>query len=265
MTHQCTPQHVQQFLQALRALLDALPSKGMPELGDIDKKRREELRADIGVAIQRLSRLSTELDPTQLPPHVLDPADPLVLGRLIAQTLLEQPRHLLKDIPAFYGSGVYALYYTGDSPIYKPAAHTQTPLYVGKADPAAERAVTTQDQGTRLWRRLDDHRRSIDAAQNLQLADFECRYLVVKSAWQNTAETYLIERFRPIWNNETGICYGFGKHGDSADTRRNTRSPWDTLHPGRKWALGSNNVPYEKGVGEIADRIAEHFRTYPPE
>ena len=53
---------------------------------------------------------------------------------------------------------------------------------------------------------------------------------------QNGAENYLIDLFKPIWNSEIGICYGFGKHGDDPGTRKNLRSPWDSLHPGRDWA-----------------------------
>jgi hypothetical protein len=88
--------------------------------------------------------------------------------------------------------------------------------------------------------------------------------LVVKSAWQETAEDYLIAMFKPIWNNEMGVCYGFGKHGDAAKTRANRRSPWDTLHPGRKWATTSDNVPNEKSVTQILAEIAGHFAKFPP-
>ena len=101
-------------------------------------------------------------------------------------------------------------------------------------------------------------------AQNLNVADFECRYLVVKSAWQNTAETYLINGFMPVWNDEVGICFGIGKHGDSAATRKNTRSPWDTLHPGRKWAGTDNNTPNPMSSDEIKTQIANHYLNHPP-
>jgi Eco29kI restriction endonuclease len=60
--------------------------------------------------------------------------------------------------------------------------------------------------------------------------------LVVQSGYETAAEDYLIELFRPIWNAETNLVYGLGKHGDAATTRANKRSPWDTLHPGRAWA-----------------------------
>jgi hypothetical protein len=135
---------------------------------------------------------------------------------------------------------------------------------VGKADPAHSQAKTPTQQGIRLWTRLNDHKRSVTPAENLNVSDFECRYLVVRSAWQGTAEIYLIRRFMPIWNNEVRICYGFGKHGDDPGTRANTRSPWDTLHPGRKWALKPGNVAYPLSVKQIKNQIADHYKKYQP-
>jgi hypothetical protein len=125
-------------------------------------------------------------------------------------------------------------------------------------------AQTVQQQGDGLSARLSEHKKSIGAVTNIRLADFDCRFLVVKSAWQETAEDYLISMFSPIWNNEMRICYGFGKHGDAAKTRANRRSPWDTLHPGRKWATTSDNVPNVKSVNQIMAEIAEHFVKFPP-
>jgi hypothetical protein len=60
------------------------------------------------------------------------------------------------------------------------------------------------------------------------------------------------------------VCYGFGKHGDSAGTRKNERSPWDTLHPGRPWAKGDTNTPNKRTVAQIRADIAEHYKKYPP-
>jgi hypothetical protein len=74
----------------------------------------------------------------------------------------------------------------------------------------------------------------------------------------------LINGFHPIWNDEVGICFGIGKHGDSADTRRNTRSPWDTLHPGRKWAWTPNNTPNPMTVVDIKHAIAQHYVKHAP-
>lgn len=252
----------QRVLSALRDLLNAIPVETIDPTSI--KSRRSKLRQEIERAIERLQSLLTALDPVRMPEYVLDPSDPAIVGRLIADTLLEQPRLALDRVPPFYGSGVYALYYTGPFAAYQPIKGKNTPIYVGKANPANHGALNPPQQGDRLWRRLNDHRKSITEAQNLDLSNFECRYLVVKSAWQGTAETYLIERFKPIWNSEVGICYGFGKHGDNPETRSNKRSPWDTLHPGRPFALKTGNQPHDLTADQIEERIARHFRMNPP-
>jgi len=256
------PSEINAFSEKLRALLAALPEK--EKLASLRPARLNALRAEISGALIRLESFSRELDPVGHPQFVFDPTDPYVIGELIGRTLLLQPARPLSTIGKFYGSGVYAIYYRGGFPAYHPISGTENPLYVGKADPATPNAQTIQQQGNGLSTRLLDHKRSIAAVGNIKLEHFDCRYLVVKSAWQETAEDYLIDLFKPIWNNEMRICYGFGKHGDAAKTRANRRSPWDTLHPGRKWALSSDNVPNEKSVAQIVSEIAEHFSNYPP-
>ena len=185
---------------------------------------------------------------------------------MVARALLVQDKEALANVVkhSFYGAGVYAIYYKGSFACYEPIAGKDHPIYVGKADPDALHALTPQEQGARLFSRLRDHHRSISAARNLELADFDCRYLVVRSAWVETAEDLLIDWFDPVWNNETKVCYGFGKHGDSAKTRANERSPWDTLHPGRRWATSEHNTPNRKTVAEISADIANHFQQHPP-
>lgn len=252
------------LLIVLQSLLDSIPIEPI-DSATIRGTQLKHLRFNIENAIERLQLFLSDLDPVKLPQYVLDPSDPQVVGKLIADTLLVQVRNPLRFIPKFYGSGIYSIYYKGHFDAYQPTVGTETPIYIGKADPADPQAITPIEQGTRLSGRLNDHRRSIKAAQNLSLDDFECRYVVVRSAWQGTAEIYLIQRFLPIWNNEVGICYGFGKHGDDPGTRSNTRSPWDTLHPGRVWATKSGNVPYHLSEEQIKAQIAEHYQIHPPE
>ncbi|MGP8239584.1 MAG: Eco29kI family restriction endonuclease [Limisphaerales bacterium] len=253
---------IDDFTKKLRSLVASLPEKEV--LAGFRPARLKTLREEIEATITLLQNLSRQVDPVVHPKFVFDPTDPKVIGELIARTLLLQAVAPLSSVTKFYGSGVYAIYYRGDFPSYRPISGTENPIYVGKADPATLHAQTVQQQGNGLSTRLLDHNRSITAATNLKLTDFDCRYLVVKSAWQETAEDYLIDLFKPIWNNEMGICYGFGKHGDAAKTRANRRSPWDTLHPGRKWALTSDNVPNERSVERILADIADHFAKYPP-
>jgi hypothetical protein len=114
------------------------------------------------------------------------------------------------------------------------------------------------EQGDRLSRRLEDHRKNIGkATTTLAIGDFDYRALVVQSGWETPAEDYLIHLFRPIWNSETNILYGLGKHGDAAETRGNRRSPWDTLHPGRDWAAGSKLDA--RTIAQITDDLTRHF------
>lgn len=248
------------IMKDLESLLESLPSEPVDSSG-LKASERRKLRAAIEQTIEALQRTLSGLDPIRQPPHVLDPSNPEVIGKLIAETLLVQPRHELSQVSKFYGSGVYAIYYTGAFPAYDLITGTDKPIYVGKADPATSDAVSPSSQGITLWRRLQDHRKTISAAKTtLNIEDFECRFLVVKSAWQGTAESYLIDWFKPVWNNEVGICYGFGKHGDSAKTRSNTRSPWDTIHPGRKWA-GKGNKPNPLSSAQIAEMIVAHLKT----
>lgn len=250
------------FSKRLHALIASLPEKAT--LAGLRPSKLSVLKAEIEAAVTRLQTFSRELDPVSHPQFVFDPTDPQVIGELIGRTLLLQQAQPLSAVGKFYGSGVYAIYYRGGFPAYRPVSGTENPIYVGKADPATLNAITVQQQGNGLSTRLLDHKRSIGAVANIKLEDFDCRYLVVKSAWQETAENYLIALFKPIWNNELRICFGFGKHGDAAKTRANRRSPWDTLHPGRKWALGGANVPNEKSVDQILREIADHFAKYPP-
>lgn len=249
--------NVKTFVAQLNDLLKTLPEVTVNN--GLSNPALSRLRKDLQSTICRLEKLRIDLDPVDLPNIVLDPSDPQTIGRFIGDTLLAQPKEPLPELSKFYGAGVYALYYNGEFDAYAPIRGTDFPIYVGCADPPHPNADTPQEQGTKLWNRLNDHVRTIKYAKNLRLADFACRRLVVRSAWQRTAEEYLIAGLQPVWNREVKICYGFGKHGDAAATRTNTRSPWDTLHPGRPWATSKNNVPHPKSATEIKEEVLVHL------
>ena len=251
----------------LKQLVDELllVSGEIPDSADLRPKARTKRELEnLSLVISRLEALNRRADPVHYPDNVFDPSDPRTVGRLIAQALLEEKKLPLSGLQKFYGSGVYAIYYHGNFDAYRPASSTETPLYVGKVDPKSPEAESPVEQGTKLWGRLNEHKKSIEAANNLDIDDFWCRYLVVKSAWQNTAETYLISIFKPVWNNETNICFGIGKHGDSAATRGNTRSPWDELHPGRAWAKKKGNKKNPLSPKEIEMKILAHYQENRP-
>jgi hypothetical protein len=186
--------------------------------------------------------------------------------------LLQQPRRLLESVirRKFYGAGVYALYYKGDHPAYHLLRESEVPIYVGKAEPEVSGATTVELHGTRLHGRLNDHVKSIRAAERfalsdegiglgvvpLRLDDFECRSLTLSSAYVGACEANLITHFEPAWNE---VCPGFGKHGDDPGTRANTRSEWDTLHPGRNFATKEGNVENPKSASTIQMEIVAHL------
>jgi Eco29kI restriction endonuclease len=219
-----------------------------------------------------IERARSELDPIKDPGSSFDPTNPETAGRLVAMALLAQERIPLGWIARAYGSGVYAIYYTGDHPAYEPVSGTETPLYVGKADPKQVDARTSREQGPQLWGRLADHRRMIKTVgayalakglpNPLRIEDFKCRRLVCATNAQLVAERHLINTFLPVWNNEVGIAQGISKHGDAAKTRQNKRSPWDVIHPGRKWAM--DTVEDQMPAPIIFQKLKEHFEVFPP-
>jgi hypothetical protein len=244
----------------LKNLIERIPVRSET----ISSAKARELRLQLQEVALDLRERIAALDSIKLPHSFFDPADPRLFGIFAAVALVGQDRVSMTSLgaPRFYGSGIYAIYYRGEFPPYKKISGTEHPIYVGKADPDEPYGKTAIEQGMRLCGRLVDHKRSISkASDSISLYDFECRYLVVASGWQVAAESALINLFKPLWNKETGVIYGFGKHGDKATTRVHDRSPWDTLHSGRKWAGESEGDAMS--IEEINQKIIEHFRLNP--
>ncbi|MGW4394401.1 Eco29kI family restriction endonuclease [Amycolatopsis nivea] len=247
------------LVNQLTTLTDQLHDITVPE----SARTRNELRKSLLEQIARLADTAERLDPVLRPLSLFDPGDPQTSARMISLTAVSQPRHPLGAIKPFYGAGVYLLYYNGDFAPYATLSGKEQPIYVGKADPGDRHATNAVEQGQALHKRLNEHARSIRAATTtLDIADFDCRFLVIQSGFQQAAESRLINYFKPIWNNESDICFGIGKHGDSATTRANKRSPWDTLHPGRSWARAI--VSDQKPLQQILYEISAHLEKYPP-
>jgi hypothetical protein len=245
---------------AIRAKLASLIES--TETKPLTTSRRRLFDSQVRALIAELETALSRIDPVALPTSVFDPSNPKIVGRFTALALVAQARIPLASINRFYGAGVYAIYYRGEFAPYRPLSGAETPIYVGKASPAGDGTRTPREQGERLVARLNDHRKNISkATTTLDIADFDARFLVVQSGWEKSAEDYLISLFRPIWNSEVDILYGLGKHGDNAEVRANKRSPWDTLHPGRAWAVAT------KEDGRSRERIAadleRHFAKHP--
>jgi hypothetical protein len=234
------------------------------------------LRAGLTRHSEAVERARSAADPVTTPLSSFDPSDPKTVGRMVSLALLAQPMVPLETVKPAYGSGVYAIYYSGDHPLYARISGTETPIYVGKADPNNGDASTAREQGPRLTGRLIEHAGTISTAERfglssalppglhlIQLADFSCRRLVCATNAQLVAERHLIRMFWPVWNSDTKACWGMSKHGDAANTRRNKRSPWDVVHPGRPWALDEQLVD-NATADEVAARIDAILDEFPP-
>lgn len=176
-----------------------------------------------------------------MPEETYNPLDKRNLAESTANALLARQVGPLPPPEPFTGAGIYAIYYTGDFPGYRRIAERnragrfEAPIYVGKAVPPGARKggySLGEAPGRVLFNRLKEHVESIGQTNNLNLADFACRYLVTDDIWIPLAEALLIEKFKPAWNR---IIDGFGIH-DPGRRRPQERSKWDTLHPGRPFA-----------------------------
>jgi len=174
------------------------------------------------------------------------------------------PVHRLPPPGRFIGSGVYGLYYVGDYELYARIANLNRdayvqPIYVGKAVPSGWRTARVIDSETPdLYRRLQEHTRSIQQAANLQIDHFRCRFMIltgVESDLVVPVEAELIRRHKPLWNT---VIDGFGNHDPGAGRYNQARSEWDILHPGRPWVerLTGESPRLESVIAKIQQFLA---------
>lgn len=188
---------------------------------------------------------------------------PLEIGELassVMNALLRQELLPLPPTAEFLGTGLYAIYYQGAYPEYQPISELNRgdpgscPIYIGKAVPPGSRKGLPGEgeapKGPFLFRRLREHAESIQQATNLDLRDFSCRHLTTDPVWIPLGERLLIQRFRPVWNT---VVDGFGNHDPGSGRKDQQRSPWDELHPGRRWAEGL--APIRSGLDEIIQAL----------
>lgn len=197
-----------------------------------------------------------------------DSFNPLAIESLaesIVQRLMHTEPVPLQDIPRFHGAGVYAIYYIGAFPAYEIVKNMNVngswalPIYVGKAVPRGGRQgleIGQDRNNTAVWSRLGQHARSVEAAMNLDIADFYARWLIVDDIWIALGESALVRDTRPVWN---AAVDGFGNHDPGRGRHSGLVPQWDTLHPGRGWA--KNLKPREPDAAEkIAGDAAQYLR-----
>lgn len=154
----------------------------------------------------------------------------------------ETPVHKMPPSASFVGTGVYALYYLGSFDLYARIASqnretASQPIYVGKAIPPGWRTARSQEMDAPvLYRRLQEHSRSIQQATNLGIDSFRCQFVIlggIESDLVVPVEAELIRRYSPLWNS---VIDGFGNHDPGSGRYNQAKSEWDVLHSGRPWA-----------------------------
>jgi len=186
-----------------------------------------------------------------------NPLDKVNLGTSVANAILAKDAILLTRLSTFDGAGIYALYYKGLFMPYQRLTQLNLnqfvrPIYVGKAVPEGSRKGglgAEVESAPNLYKRLSEHRKSIEQAVNLNIEDFFVRYLVVDDIWIPLGESLLIEKTKPLWNIAID---GFGNHAPGSGRHNQQISAWDTLHPGRPWA---QKLPKGKTVEEILSLV----------
>jgi hypothetical protein len=178
------------------------------------------------------------------------------------------PVHALPPPETFFGTGVYALYYTGRNALYQRYAELNRlsynyPIYVGKAVPKGWRQARTSDnaqnQSRELVGRLREHGRNIALGAGLSLDDFTCRFVIFEeegSDMISTIEAALIKLNKPLWNTTVD---GFGNHDPGRGRYEQAKSDWDVIHRGRAWAEKCNGVHAEKNT--IVSEIRLHLKS----
>lgn len=196
---------------------------------------------------------------------VYNPLDKQNLGASVAEALLGRKPKPLGSLAPFHGAGIYAIYYSGDYNAYQRIAEQNqgidpvAPVYVGKAIPAGGRKGSSAPAGTHskaLSSRLREHAESIAATRNLDIEDFQCRYLTVDDIWIPLGESLLIAKFAPIWNT---LIDGFGNHDPGKGRYQGMRPKWDVLHPGRAWAEKCKDRP--QTAAQIEREVRAHLAT----
>ncbi len=177
------------------------------------------------------------------------------------------PVHPLPPAETFLGTGVYALYYTGQNPLYHRYAELNRlaynyPIYIGKAVPKGWRQSRISDrainQSRELNNRLREHSRNITVGADLTLEEFTCRFVIFEddsSDMISTIEAALIKLTQPLWNVAID---GFGNHDPGKGRYEQAKSDWDVIHPGRTWAERCNGIPKAESV--ILANIDRHFQ-----
>ncbi len=163
-----------------------------------------------------------------------NPLSPDAIDRtIINEFYRDQNLHALSELSPFEGEGVYFIF--ADS---LPYEHDSTkPIYIGKAVcPGRRKGLGKGESSKALYKRLQEHSKSILSAKNLDIQNFKFKVIKIENVWISYSESSFIRHFLPIWN--TGYD-GFGNKKPGKNRVTQKVSQWDKAHPGRLDGLGS--------------------------
>lgn len=152
-----------------------------------------------------------------------------------------KPRQLPQE--RFNGAGIYALYYNGDNELYKGK---NSPVYIGRVQTKGQK--TDNGASSELYSKIKEQCKAIEEAKNLDIKDFNCKYMVLdemEMSLSESIEKQLVNHFKPTWN----LCIeGFANHNPGKSRIKQAPSDWDVLHPGRSWAKKLQGKPRSKST-----------------
>jgi hypothetical protein len=174
--------------------------------------------------------------PSEYTPASFDPLSTGQIANTICATFERQPLvSMVSEIARFDGSGLYALYYRGDSEdLYRELATLQIPVYAGQALSSNTATGLRVRERFPLHGRLRQHRTSITDG-GLPIAEFRFRALLLPDVHADLGENALRVGYQPVWNS---ILTGFGSNEQGPTTRQSKKTKWDTVHPGRRRSHG---------------------------
>ena len=177
------------------------------------------------------------------------------------------PVHSLPPSESYVGTGVYAIYYTGSVKPYEKYSTLNRlsyayPIYIGKAVPKGWRQSRISDstltQSRELYNRLCEHSRNIQSLSDFNVHDFKYRFMICENAVSDmigSIEAALIKLNKPLWNS---VVDGFGNHDPGRGRYEQSKSEWDIIHPGRKWAEKCKGIP--KAEREILVKVENYLK-----
>jgi len=260
----------EQFQDELIPLLVAIAKQDVAALLDLASRENFRVRSLRRELLSLRNSITARVTTARILPY-----NPLELTHLAESTWREFDKQnvcRLSDLRPFIGTGVYALYYDGDFPLYKAISDSNRnmpgsrAIYVGEAGRQGKRkgvGFSEESADKAIYDRLvNSHSESIRAAENLKLEDFSCRYLVIQDLFVPLCESILIEKHVPLWNR---LVDGFGNKAVGGPRERQKIAPWDMLHPGRpKRATGANDrFPIVEVLAEAVRKLLSGDETVP--